>query len=53
MLEYCPHTIRLLPKVNGRFKLYLLKILNLVFINDETDQFDQKIKKKKHQICKK
>ena len=46
MLEYCPHTIRLLSKVNG-FKLYLLKIVNLVFINDETDQFDQKIKKKK------
>ena len=46
MLEYCPHTIRLLSKVNGRFKLYLLKILNLVFVNDEKDQFDQKIKKK-------
>ena len=52
MLEYCPHTIRLLSKVNGRFKLYLLKILNLVFINNETDQFDQKILKKKTKYVK-
>ena len=47
MVTYYPNIIRLLSKVNRRFKLYLLKISDLVFINDDTlDQLDQKYKKK-------
>ena len=35
--------IRLLSKVNYRFKLYLIKILDLVVINDDAlNPFDQK-----------
>ena len=45
MVRYCLDITRLQSKVNRRFK-HLLKILDLVFINDDTlDHFDQKYKK--------